>query len=187
MHKREFIQHAAIQFLHPLEWDLDKAISYGEKLWHRLTERGHGAPVATGPRQSENWYARLQGESRQQFDAFWNTFRHKQGRDRAAMRWYQMGDLTREQATTIIAAARAEAAKPLPDGQVRKMAEGWLAERRWEDHQPTQAKPKAAKQSQRSVDQANLAHLEKLYKAAPNDALAKQIARLKEKLGLNSE
>ncbi|MEJ1384857.1 MAG: hypothetical protein RPV21_10860 [Candidatus Sedimenticola sp. (ex Thyasira tokunagai)] len=187
MHKREFIQRAAIQFLHQVEWDLDRAISYGEQLWKRLTERGHGAPEAKGPRQTENWYAKLQGESKRQFDAFWHAFRHKQGRDRTAMRWYNMGDLSREQATTIIDAAKAEAAKSLPDGQVRKMAEGWLTERRWEDHQTTEAKPKAEKKSQRGNDKANLTHLQKLYDAAPNDALAKQIDRLKKKLGLNDE
>jgi hypothetical protein len=181
MQKKDFIQRAAIQFLALVEWDVNQAITYGERLWHRLTERGYGAPEATGPREAQAWYPKLQGQSKQQFEAFWSAFRHKHGRDGAAMRWYQLGDLSEEQAREIIDAAAAEARRQLQPGEVRKMAQGWLQERRWEDYQPVKAATPRPRDPAVAI-RAELAALERLYNGAPNETLKTKIDQLRSRL-----
>lgn len=137
MNKRDFVQHAAIRLLDRKYPDVDKAVSWAERLWQRLSERGYGARAERGPREHIDWIARLTPEQRELFGRFWQAFGYKKGKQGAAMRWSQINpdeDLARH----IIEAAAAEAQRKLPDGQSRKMAQGWLAERRWEDFAPSE-------------------------------------------------
>ncbi|MEG7525083.1 MAG: hypothetical protein M3H12_18655 [Chromatiales bacterium] len=182
MHKRKHIQQAATYFLPHVGWDLNKAIDYAERLWQRLTERSYGAPEANGPRQSENWYGKLQGATKKQFDAFWNAFNFKQGRDGAAMRWYQLGDLTEQQAKQIIDAARAEAQRPLAPGVSRKMAQGWILERRWDDHKATDNQPPDMRKAEIRVKRSDLAALKRHQEKCPTDAQAKKIEQLESQI-----
>jgi len=136
--KREFVQRAAIRIFDPAAPDVDQAVDYAERLWQRLSERGYGAPREQGPRQNEDWYSRLTPEQQALFDRFWRAFNLKRGKQGAAMRWAQICP-DAETAEHIIAAAEAEARRKLPEGQQRKMAQGWLFERRWEDFEPPAA------------------------------------------------
>ncbi len=134
--KRAFIQRAVIAFLPWLDGDFDRAVRYAERAWTRLSERGYGSAKPQGPRPMDNHYAALSERQRQWFDRFWKAYNHKQGKQGAAMRWGQLGELDDDAYQHIIDAARKAAEQPLPQGQVRKMAQGWLYERRWEDYAP---------------------------------------------------
>ncbi|CAK0765955.1 conserved hypothetical protein [Gammaproteobacteria bacterium] len=185
MNKRDFIQRAAIHYLPVVDqpWNLDRAIHYAERLWERLTERGYGNLNKRGPNPAEeDWYGKLQGESRKHFDAFWRAFNYKHGRNGAAMRWAQI-DPDVEVAKKIIEAARLEAQRPLPNGQVRKFAQGWLSERRWEDCvTPAATDPGISENIRARELMQELAHLRVLHQTHPNERLAAQIAVLEAKL-----
>lgn len=141
MSKKPFIQTAATVFLPATGWNLDQAIRYAEALWQRLSERGYGAAEKRGPREvAEDALSKLSPGQRKQFDRFWAAFAHKAGKQRAAMRWGQLAP-DAALAERIIDAARQEAQRQRQPGEVRKMAEGWLSERRWEDYAPKGASP----------------------------------------------
>ena len=159
MSKARFIQNAAPQLLALTKdeetgrFDADKAISMAEKLWAKLTERGYGDPNKQAPRDIPKAYDQLAKypASKAAFDLFWAAFDYKQGRDRAAARWLQMGKLEKSEIDQIISAAKREAAgrKNLPEGRVAKMAEGWLTERRWLDGAETTTDQAQKQQTQR--------------------------------------
>lgn len=144
----KFVRQTAAFFVasHQDRPDADKAIVWAEKLWGKLTARGYGDKDKTEPkpRDSKDWYKELSQHQQKWFCLFWEKFSHKQGRNEAAMRWGQLGELPETEYRAIVDAAKSEAARPLPQGQVRKMAQGWLAERRWEDHAPATATAPAA-------------------------------------------
>jgi len=168
--KRDFIQQAAIEFLPQLEWDLDKALAYAEKLWKRLDQRGYGDARQTGPRDIPKAYDQLskQPVMKAAFDLFWAAFDYKAGKDRAAARWLQMGPLEKAIYDKIVKAAKQAAIdrKNLPEGQSPKMAEGWLTERRWQDMDETAVEQGQKQQDQkaRQIWQINqdLAHAKKM-------------------------
>ncbi len=168
MKKREFIQAACIQFMPALNWDLDKAMAYAEKLWTRLDDKGYGTLKETGPHEITKAYDKLNPVMKAAFDLFWLAFDYKASKDRAAGRWLQLGELSKAEYDKIIAGAKRAAAarKNLPEGQVAKMAEGWLAERRWTDTEETpvdQAQKQAAQRAQamQKINQ-DLAHAKKM-------------------------
>ena len=162
MTKKDFVQRATVSLFPFADLDPAKAIKWAERLWERLSEQGYGAPKREGPREGEDWYAKLAPEQRQAFNRFWDAFRLKQGRNGAAMRWAQI-DPSAELAERLVEAARREAQKAVPTGQSRKMAQGWLQERRWEDQAPTQAANPADTQAHRLRQlYAELATLERL-------------------------
>lgn len=133
--EKKFVRAALIAWMPLLDWDYEKAVRYADRAWQRLQAGGYGnkdhKPLAPNP--LDNHYKGLTSPQREAFDAFWIAYGHKVGRSRAAMRWAQMGDLTKAQYQVIIDAARADAQRERPEGTTRKMAEGWLSERRWED------------------------------------------------------
>lgn len=182
MTKKEFIQRLIIRTAPPLE-KAAAGIAYAEQLWKRLTDHGYGATDPTGPRDTKDWYKQLQGEQKRQFDAFWRSFNYKKGRNRAAMRWHQMGDIDPASANQIIEAAAKEATTPLAPGVARKMAEGWLTEKRWLDH-ATQSAPKGEENRLRLIDLNNkLKAYKQLNKQGKLDdqiaAVTRQIEALK--------
>lgn len=174
--KTRFIRHAALQFVtcHHAQPDVDRAITYAEALWKKLSARGYGTQSKQDkPRQSKDWYKQLSPMQQRWFLAFWQAFNHKQGRNEAAMRWGQLGNLTEPQYRMIVKAAKEEANRTLPQGQVRKMAQGWLQERRWEDHTTTETDPaQAAANKKREALQeiaGELAHAKQMQGMNPDD------------------
>lgn len=136
--KQKFVRQTSALFIacHPQHPDADRAIIWAEALWKQLQERGYGEkaepPKSRGV--DKDWYNELGTNQQKWFCAFWNAFKLKTGRNEAAQRWHEMGVLSDSQYKTIVAAAEKEAAKDLPPGSIRKMAQGWLSERRWLDH-----------------------------------------------------
>lgn len=170
MQKRDFIQQAVIQFMPALDWDFEKAFKYAEKAWFKLSEKGYGDTNKQGPREIPKAYDQLAKYPAQKaaFDLFWAAFDYKQGRDRAAARWLQMGKLEKAEVDQIIQAAKREAAdrKSLPEGRAPKMAEGWLTERRWLDGTETSTDQARKQQNQkeqqtRRINQ-DLAHAKRM-------------------------
>lgn len=186
MTKRQFIQDMLIRLAPKLE-ELERAVTYAEDVWDRLQAAGYGSPEPTGPRESVDWYAKLQGAARAQFEAFWEAYGLKKDRNGAAMRWYQLGDMTAAQAERIIQAAKADRkqwTETAQSGQVRKMAQGWLHEQRWKDFEATTT---AMRVSHGDAELLGLKHqlagLRRLYESAPNDALKRQIDALVTRIG----
>lgn len=176
MQKRDFIQQAVLQFLPQTKndetgkWDADLAIAMAEKLWTKLSQRGYGDTKQAGPRDIPKAYDQLAKYPvmKAAFDLFWAAFDYKSGRDRAAARWLQMGQLSKQEYDQIVTAAKREAAtrKNLPEGRVPKMAEGWLTERRWLDSAETTTDQAQKQQNQkeqqlRQVNQ-DLAHAKRM-------------------------
>jgi hypothetical protein len=196
MQKRDFIQQAVLQFLPQTksegtgQWNADLAIAMAEKLWDKLSQRGYGDSKPSGPRDIPKAYDQLRKQPVMlaAFDLFWVAFNYKAGKDRAAARWLQMGEQSKQVYDQIIAAAKRAAAqrKNLPEGQVAKMAEGWLTERRWQDHEETGTETAQKQQSQqqqqlRQISQ-DLAHAKKMADQTGDDYWHKEADKLTEQL-----
>lgn len=181
MTKKQFIQQIIIRAL-PEVNNLAATIDYAEHLWESMGQYGYGAEKTDKPRESQDYYKKLSQIQRAAFDKFWSAFNYKKDRNGAAMRWLQMGDLADEQYQAIIDAARQESLRAIPKGQVRKMAQGWLFERRYEDFKPEPASQKKQQDLALINLKNELANLKNLYKLSPNVALAEQIATLEDKI-----
>lgn len=184
------MQQAMLQFMPALDWDFEKAYKYAEKAWFKLSEKGYGDTAKQGPREIPKAYDQLKKYPTMlaAFDLFWLAFDYKQGKDRAAARWLQMGAHRKSEYDAIIAAAKREAAarKNLPDGRVPKMAEGWLTERRWldtaETHHDQAEKQKNQKEQQlRQVNQ-DLAHAKRMAADTGDEYWQSEAEKLTEKL-----
>ncbi len=174
MTKKEFIQHIIIRAL-PEMSRLSTTIQYAEQLWESMTFYGYGQGKEPTPRAHKNYYQDLSPVQRVAFDAFWNAFKHKAGRNKAAMRWKELGELSEADYRVIIEAAKKEAARPLPTGQVRLMAEGWLNQRRYEDFTPDPHQAKKQHDLTRVHLENELKNLKNLYALSPNEAIELQI------------
>ncbi|HPQ94964.1 MAG: hypothetical protein KDI44_14255 [Thiothrix sp.] len=136
--KQRFVRDTSALFVaaHHAQPDAERAVKWAEALWKKLADMGYGdqqKPVK--PRGlDKDWYAALDADQQRWFSAFWAAFAYKQGRNEAAQRWHELGKLAQADYQPIIKAAKLEAAKILPEGQSRKMAQGWLSERRWLDY-----------------------------------------------------
>jgi len=168
-------------FLPHLEWNLDRAIRYAERLWERLSECGYGEGRRTGPRPLDDHYRALTPRQREWFDRFWSAYNHKQGKQGAAMRWGQLGELDDDTYRQIVEAAGKEAQRPLPPGQVRKMAQGWLTERRWEDHAGPRREPGDERQETLRRLAAELAHARRMAERG-DDYWAGEAERLEDEI-----
>lgn len=196
MQKRDFIQQAVLQFLPQTKneqtgkYDVDLALAMAEKLWAKLSERGYGDLNKKGPRDIPKAYDELKKYPvmRAAFDLFWIAFDYKENRDRAAMRWLQMGEQPKQEYDRIIAAAKKEAAnrKKLPEGRVPKMAEGWLTDRRWSDREETEidAAQKQQQQRDRQLQKLNqdLAHAKRMAEQTGDAYWHSEIEKLTEQL-----
>lgn len=186
--KRSFVQSVVARIC-PKPDDRDRALRFAEELWNWLGSKGYGAPEQRGPRESVDWYGRLTGVNKGWFDRFWRAYGHKQDRNGAAMRWHQLGDLTTEQAERIIdaaASANRHWRDTAPPGQIRKLAQGWLFERRWDDHTEPEAPARATK-SAGDEELLGLKHklaaLKRLQTLNPNDETQQQIEELVKRIG----
>jgi hypothetical protein len=181
MTKKQFIQQIIIRALPEIK-NLSATIQYAEQLWENLNFYGYGADKAYEPRENQNYYKQLSETQRKAFDKFWDAFKLKQGRDGAAMRWLQMGELSSDQYTQIIEAAKQEAKRPLAQGQTRKFAQGWLMERRYDDFIPAPDKQKKQQNLTWIHLKNELNNLKNLYKLSPNSAIEDQIKTIEAKL-----
>lgn len=181
MNKRDFIQACSIQLFPYVNYDPDQAIHWAERLWDGLSAKGYGASEPRGPNENDDWYKKLTPEQRRSFDKFWTAFNHKVGRNGAAMRWHQINP-DPALAEVIIKAAAKEAAHQREPGQVRKMAQGWLQERRFEDqaHTETQRAQIDPRIEQLRHLNSELRTLEMLDQGTGK--LAEQIAAIRAKL-----
>ena len=188
MKKCDFIQQACIQFMPETEWDTDKSIRYAEALWQRLGERGYGDSKPSEPKQMVNYYQQLSSKAKQQFDQFWVAFDNKQGKQRAAMRWQQLGELSPDKLKKIINAAKQTAAarKNLNQDQTPIMAEGWLSQLRFDDYEETGTETKQKQQNQAVLKLRELTgtlnHAKKMAKNCTDDFWPEQVTRLTEQL-----
>lgn len=181
MSKRRFIQAVVVRTLPALD-KLPECIRYAESVWDSLTRHGYGTEAASQPRESKDWFAALNTAQQAGFRQFWDAFNYKKGRNDAAMRWHQLGELSSDETKHIVEAARKEALRALPPGQVRKMASGWLFEKRWLDHQMQPVVNRNSKIVELSRLKNELSTLEKLHASKPHDTLAKQIDTLKQRM-----
>lgn len=188
MRKADFIQHVLIRSLPPLE-KVGDGVAYAESLWTELSRLGYGAAKQAAPTENINHYKALSDNQRQWFDSFWKAFDYKHDRNGAAMRFGQLGELDESEYKTIVAAAKKEAKRTLPSGQSRKMAQGWLADMRYNDyhsnnpkHTNSNNKPRMETQQQLSVLQGELNGVKRLYSFKPTPALKLQITQLEQQI-----
>ncbi|BBL70350.1 hypothetical protein [Methylogaea oryzae] len=156
--KRSFIQ-AKFEPLRikPEQWP--EALERLEQGWDFLSAAGYGAAKPHEPRETGvDWYGRLSGAERAAFDRFWKAYGYKKGKNNAAMVWHRLGEIDAATAEIIIQAATAEkrqwGKEETRDGIARKWPQGWLSERRWEDHEPSADTAKTAPGA--AVKRANL-------------------------------
>lgn len=174
MSKKRFIQSVMARSL-PTQDKRQAALAYAEGLWDWLCKQGYGADQPAQPRAAKNWLAELSGEQAAAFRRFWTAYNYKRGVQRAAMRWQQLGDMTAGQYQAIIDAAAKEAGKQLPPGQARKMAEGWLFERRWEDAAKAPADKGRERMAEINALHNDIIGLTRLYELSKDPGLKAQI------------
>lgn len=188
MKKRDFIQQASIEFMPQAQWDVDKAIRYAEKLWHKLEQRGYGDARPAKAKDMVNYYQLLSAIAKKQFDQFWLAFDYKQGKQRAAMRWQQLGELTSPQLKKTVNAAKqtATSRKNLSSGQTPVMAERWLSELRYDDFDQTSTEKGQKKQAQAAQKireiAGTLAHAKKMANNCSDDFWSVEVKRLTDEL-----
>jgi hypothetical protein len=181
MSKSRFIQAVFIRALPPKD-KFDSCLAHAEEMWGYLSSYAHGDAGESKARESKDWYTSLDERSQKFFCAFWVNFGYKKGRNNAAMRWHQLGNLSNEQYQQIVDAAKKEAERQLPAGQVRKMAEGWLFEKRYEDFKPEEKTASSQKNHVLTHLAGNLKHLEMLYEKGRDPKLLEQINKLKREI-----
>jgi len=184
MSKKRFIQSVVVRRLPPLA-ELQNTIRYAEQAWDELSQRGYGADQPGQPREMRNWYAELAPAQKAGFDAFWKAFDLKKDRNGAAMRWTQLcqrGYITPEQYQAVTDAAAQEAQRPLTQGQVRKMAQGWLYEMRWLDYSKAPVDDSKRKRMEHNRLVNEIAALNSLYQAGKDPKIKQQLDTLQDKL-----
>lgn len=144
MSKARFIQSVIVRSLPPVE-KVEAGVRYAEQVYDELTRLGYGAPKQRKQREQKDGYKALSEYQRTWFDKFWQAFGHKHGRDRAALAWAKLGEPSEADYQQIIDAATAESLRPRKPTESRKMAEGWINERRFEDQLATTKSASAAK------------------------------------------
>ncbi|MFP4596506.1 hypothetical protein [Ralstonia sp.] len=183
MTRTDFIRHYVLRWFdrHTQEPGVKRLIYEAGRLWDYLNRNGVGERQAHQPRDITDWYATLSAEQRALFDRFWSnsSFAYKRGRNGAAMRWAQLNpDATTAEHIIHAAGLEAEARKRLPRDQTPIMAQGWLAERRWEDYAPPQAQQREqahdANRAERRRLRAEISHLDRLLSHQENEQLREQ-------------
>ena len=182
-HRIRFIRQSSAELLPHLAWDLNKAIRYSERLWEKLQQKGYGDRKTQGPNPQKDWYKQLNTTQRPLFDRFWQAYGHKVNKQGAAMRWGQLNP-GENLAGHIIKAAEAEHQRAKNDpATVRKHAQGWLAEKRWVDHE---AQPNAqrnhARQQRFQELQAEATGLRSMLRSSDNPELKQQLNEIEQQM-----
>ena len=179
MSKTRFVQSVIIRSLPRLE-RVEAGVRYAEQVYDELTRLGYGAPKQAKAREARNHYAELTQHQRDYFDQFWTAFAYKAGRNRAALAWAKLGELSAADYRQIIEAARAEALRPRKPTDSRKMAEGWLTERRFEDAAASHGQKKADRNRALKLElNSQLNALKQFNADGANDA---EIEQLKQRI-----
>lgn len=177
MSKKRFI-HAVMARSLPTPDKRQACLDYALDLYEWLTGKGYGDDKPSQPRDGKDWYIKLDARQKRWFDGFWLAFGLRQGRNEAAMRWSQLGNLSDAEYQQIIDAAAKEAKRELPQGQARKMAQGWLHEKRYLDFTPTKTAAKSMQNQVLTLLINNLNGVKRLYETSKDEALLPQIAKL---------
>jgi hypothetical protein len=177
MSKKRFVQAVMARSL-PAPDKRQACLDYALELYDWMTGKGYGDDKPSQPRDGRDWYTQLDERQRRWFDGFWVAFALKNGRNEAAMRWSQLGNLSDAEYQQIIDAAAKEAKRELPQGQARKMAQGWLHEKRYLDFTPTKTAAKSLQNHvlNNLVNQLN--GVKRLYETSQDEALLPQIGQL---------
>lgn len=182
MTKKQFIQSVLCRSIPGIDKAID-AIRYAEQLWEVLSSEGYGAAKKDEkPREGVDYYDELNPRQRHYFDKFWNAFAYKEGRNEAAMEWAKLGQVNSPEYEQIIQAASREASKVRAEGQVRKMAQGWLKTKRYLDNQPGQTSQVNAINLVINRLNNDLLTTKKLYESSKDPALFGQIQKLEQAL-----
>lgn len=177
MSKKRFVQEVVIRSLPPPD-KRQACLDYALDLYDWLTGKGYGDDKPSQPRDGKDWYTRLDERQRRWFDGFWVAFQLGKGKNEAAMRWHQLGKLRDAEYQQIIDAAAKEAKRELPQGQARKMAQGWLHEKRYLDFTPTQTAAKSMQNHVLTRLLNDLNGVKRLYETSKDEALLPQIGKL---------
>ncbi len=140
MNKKEYIQMATLLY-RPKHSKDKNAIAWGLAMWDALTKAGYGDTLSkskTKPktRKSFDWYAKLEGKSKEYFDQFWSNWKEKKGRNEAASAWIKRGDMAdREMQHLVYAASKFAATRAAirAEGLTPIMAQGFINNRRDKD------------------------------------------------------
>jgi hypothetical protein len=92
MSKRRFIQGVVVRSL-PSMAKLPEAVKYAEELWEGLSALGYGSETREH-RVSKDYITDLSERQRVWFLRFWKAFAYTKGKNGAAMRWAQLGELS---------------------------------------------------------------------------------------------
>jgi len=180
MSKKRFVQAVLARSL-PAENKRSAALDYAEELWAFLSQHGYGDLGKEGEKKtrvSHDYYADLDERQKRYFNAFWNAFSYRTGRNEAADAWQRLGNMTDGQYQKIIDAADREAKRDRPEGQARMQAQGWLNRKRFDDYQPTQKHAKTVANLALNGLVNELAAIKRLYGQGRDEALLPQIAKL---------
>ena len=177
MSKKRFVQTVIARSLPTFE-KREAALAYAEGLWDYLSSKGYGDDKPSQPRDGKDWYTKFDVRQKRWFDGFWVAFQLGKGKNEAAMRWHQLGNLSDAEYQQIIDAAGKEAKRELPPGQGRKMAQGWLHEKRYLDFTPTQTAAKSMQNHVLTRLTNDLLGIKRLYETSKDEALLPQIAKL---------
>lgn len=176
MNKAHFIQQLIIRTC-PGKDKIKPAIAHGEWLWAELTQAGYGDKAPAKPTGSrgikEDSYSKLNERQLTWFDRFWKAFELKRGKQQAAQRWLELGEVSDDDYKKIVAAASKEARRD--HGDITRMyAQGWLTNNRWMDYET-----EPAQRDQREYQKLNseLSGLKQLYQNSPNDSLKASIIK----------
>ncbi len=177
MSKKRFVHAVMARSLPPPD-KRQACLDYALELYDWLTGKGYGDDKPSQPRDGKDWYTRLDERQKRWFDGFWLAFQLKNGRNEAAMRWSQLGNLSDAEYQQIIDAAAKEAKRELPQGQARKMAQGWLHEKRYLDFTPTKTAAKSLQNHALNNLVNQLNGVKRLYETSQDEALLPQIGKL---------
>lgn len=100
-------------------------------------------------------YCGLSGVSLDQFNQFMDAFADKRGKKKAAESWRKIGNISDDLRQAILAGASRYAKgrdRLIEKGSTPKMAQGWLADRRWEDEPAVGQKKKRLRRSSMVIE-----------------------------------
>ena len=187
MNKRQFVGNMLIR-VRPDAGDVPKVVAYAETVYAAwMGCPGYGRkPGEPKPRESINYYARLNEPQKAGFDRFWKDYGYKEDKQDAAHAWMALWAEIEPILEHVLAAAR-HAAKiwreTPPTGLTRLYAVRWLTKRRWDDYQPpSEAKGQVSEAVQRSRLVNELNSLRQLHARGPSETLARKIRELEERL-----